>query len=120
MKLNENLEIFSLIWLEKSPNDRTDSLDLHQQLRTIIHSLKIFEEIDRCEEYLRSCGKFDRIILLVNEQFAREILQRTHQLRQLIAVYIHANNDDQTLRKDFQKVRYFSADLFHLSIISFL
>lgn len=106
MKTNENLELFTLIWLEKLPNERYDSMEIQQQLRTMIHSLKIYQEIDPCEEYIRSLTKFDRVILLINEQFTREILVRIHELRQLIAVYIHATND-QTWRKDFDKVRHF-------------
>ena len=97
--MSEYLEIFSLVWLEKIPND---SMDIQQQLRTIIHSMKVFDQIDSCEEYLRSSSKIDRIILLVNEQFAQEILARTHDLRQLIAIYIHS--EDPSWKIDYKKV----------------
>lgn len=97
--MSEYLEMFSVVCLENISND------ILQQLRMIIHSIQSFDQIDSCEEYLRTSSKNERIILLVNEQFAQDILSRIHDLRQLIAVYIHVDDlQDPSWKNDYKKV----------------
>jgi hypothetical protein len=114
----ENLEIFSLIWLDYlSTNDTNENIDIQQQLRSIINYLKIFENIDDCEEYIRSLSKDNRIVLLINEKFALEITTRIHELRQVISIYIYSTDNDKDYEwiQQYKKVRI-SYDFFAVFI----
>lgn len=107
--IGENLEIFSLIWLDLSTNDIHENIDIQQQLRTIINYLKLFDDIDDCEQYIRSLSNDDRIVLLINEKFALDFISRIHELRQIIAIYIYSTdiNDNSEEMNQYKKVRHF-------------
>jgi hypothetical protein len=107
----ENLEIFSLIWLDLSTNNIHENIDIQQQLRSIINYLKIFEDLDDCEQYIRSLSKDDRIVILVNEKFALEITSRIHELRQITSIYIYSTEtkEDYQWINQYKKVRIFSS-----------
>jgi hypothetical protein len=104
--IGESLEIFCLIWLDLSRNNIHENLDIQLQLRSIINYLKLFEDIDDCEQYIRSLSKDDRIILLVNEKLASEIISRIHELRQIISIYIYSNDtqEDHQWINQYKKV----------------
>jgi len=104
--LGENLEIFSLIWLDLSRNNIQENSDIQQQLRSIINYLKLFEDIDDCEQYIRSLSKDDRIVMVVNEKFALEITTRVHELRQITSIYIYSKDitDDYQWINQYKKV----------------
>ncbi|CAF4368691.1 unnamed protein product, partial [Adineta steineri] len=68
--IGENLEIFSVIWLDLSTNNIHENIDIQHQLRSTINYLKLFEDIDDCEQYIRSLSKDDRIVILTNENLA--------------------------------------------------
>jgi hypothetical protein len=103
--IGESLEIFCLICLDLS-NNIHENLDIQLQLRSIINYLKLFEDIDDCEQYIRSLSKDDRIILLVNEKLASEIISRIHELRQIISIYIYSNDtqEDNQWINQYKKV----------------
>jgi len=101
--IGENLEIFSLIWLDLAENEIHKNIDVQQQLRTIINYLKLFEHIDDCEQYVQSLSKDERIVLLIHEKLAKDILERVHELRQIISIYIYNTNDIQ-LMNAYKKV----------------
>jgi hypothetical protein len=117
--LGENLEIFSLIWLDLSGNNIHENNDIQQQLRSIINYLKLFEDIDDCEQYIRSLSKDDRIVMVVNEKFALEITTRVHELRQITSIYIYSTDitDDYQWINQYKKVTiFFSYDFSHINI----
>src|SRR5437868_4289140 len=101
--IGENLEMFSLIWLDLSTNNIHENIDIQQQLRSIINYLKIFEDIDDCEQYIRSLSKDDRIVIIINENFALEIILRIHELRQITSIYIYS----QDIKEDYQLINQY-------------
>jgi len=110
--IGENLEIFSLIWLDLSTNNIHENIDIQQQLRSIINYLKLFEDIDDCEQYIRSLSKDDRIVILTNEKFALEIIERVHELRRITSIYIYSTDikEDYQWINQYKKVRFFFPD----------
>jgi len=89
-----NYEIFSLVWLDSQADELPEYNNVQEKLRTIINYLKIFENLDQCEQYIRSISKYDRLILIVNYPFAQEITSRIHSLRQLSSIYIYGANKE--------------------------
>jgi hypothetical protein len=101
---NENLEFFSVIWLDKTVNK---PIQIQQQLRKIINYLKIFQNENECQEYLKSLSKNEYIIFIVNAQLGPEILPFVHHLQQIFSIYIYSSNKnlDQSWIDQFNKVR---------------
>jgi hypothetical protein len=108
-----NLETFSLIWLDECEEDK---IFLQQRLRTSINYLKKLHNPQECERHIRQVSIDDRIILIVNDQWCHEIIPRIHQLRQVSSIYIYCTNDrikeNEQWAKDFNKVMYFYAKQF--------
>ncbi|CAF3522958.1 unnamed protein product [Rotaria sp. Silwood1] len=90
--IEENLETFSLLWLDASVNDTQENIDAQHQLRTSINFLKIFEDADKCEQYIRSVPKDDRIVFIVSGRFGEIIVPRIHSLRQVSAIYVYCKD----------------------------
>jgi hypothetical protein len=53
----QNLETYSLIWVDAAVNSSKENVLAQQQLRTSINHLLIFEDDNECEEYIRSTPK---------------------------------------------------------------
>lgn len=103
---NENLEIFSIIWLENRLNRSNKFISLQKQLRTIINFFKIFQNENDCEEYIKQISKTEYIILIINDQFGEKIISRIHHLQQIFSIYIYSSNKniDQPWINQFIKV----------------
>ncbi|CAF0824451.1 unnamed protein product [Rotaria sordida] len=114
----ENFEIFGLIWLDLSTNNVHDNIDIQQQIRSIINNLKIFHNIDTCEQYIRSLSKDDRIVFLVNEKHAFQIIPRICELRQIISIYIHSTENNQNYKSidQYKKIKSMKSDLDELIV----
>jgi hypothetical protein len=92
---NDNYEAFSLVWLDTQANNQLEYIIFQEKLRNMIQCLKIFENIDQCEQYLRLTTSYDRISLIINSQFAEELIPRIHSLRQILSIYISTNQDQE-------------------------
>jgi len=96
---DDNLETFSLLWLDASVNTTEDNLRAQDKLRTTINQLKIFENSGECEQYIKSVSVEDRIVLIVSGQLGREIVPRIHPLEQLLSIYVYCQ--DQKLNEQW-------------------
>ncbi|CAF1242596.1 unnamed protein product [Didymodactylos carnosus] len=91
----ENLfdETYQLVWLDQNVNETEDNLSTQQKLRGIINHLKVFTNIDECEQYIHQglvAGQDDqKVVLVVSGRFGRELIPRIHQLTLIVAVYIY-------------------------------
>ncbi|CAF3997176.1 unnamed protein product [Rotaria sp. Silwood1] len=103
---DSNLEIYSLIWLDPTFHNNDEIVKAQQKLRISINYLKIFENCYQCEEYIRSVNSFNRFILIINDELARQIVPRIEQLRQVYSIYIHCLDKiiNQQWAKQFLKV----------------
>jgi hypothetical protein len=114
----ENPEIFCLIWLDLPTNNNQENLEIQQQFRSIINHLKIFQDIDECEQYIRSLTKDDRIVFVSHEKFASEIINHIHELRQITSIYIYSTEIEKDYEwiNQYKKVRLISNLLNHFKI----
>lgn len=105
----ENLETFSLIWLDASVNDSSENVDAQRQLRTSIHFLITFEDGEKCEEYIRTVPRDDRIVLIISGRFGQTIVPRIHSLRQVSDIYVYCKDKkrNEVWAKEFKKVNKF-------------
>lgn len=112
--VEENLETFSLIWLDAAVNDSQENLDAQQQLRTSINYLKTFDNDAIFEEYVRSTSKDDRIVLIISGRFGVTVVPKIHPLRQITSIYVYCQDKkrNEAWAKEFKKVRSIQSNLF--------
>jgi hypothetical protein len=89
---DDNLETFSLLWLDANVNRTDENLQTQEDLRTTINQLRPFDDPNQCEKYILSVPKDDRIVLIVSGQLGRQIVPRIHSLEQVLSVYIYCQN----------------------------
>jgi hypothetical protein len=103
---HENLETFSLVWLDAQANH--DSVDRNEQnqLRAIINYLKIFENADDCQKFMEDVPKHHYIVFVVSGRLGREVVPRIHHLRQVTAIYVYCMDKgiNEQWSQEFKKV----------------
>ncbi len=86
---DNNLETYSLIWLEPSRTDIKDHIDTQKQLHRLINNVTIFNDVDACEQHVRLVPEEDRIILVADGHLAQEVISRFHSLHQIFSIYVY-------------------------------
>jgi hypothetical protein len=89
---DDNLETFSLLWLDASVNQTEDNRHAQEELQTIFNQLKTFDDANQCEQCIKSVPVEDRIVLIVSGQLGREIVPRIHSLEQVLSIYIYCQD----------------------------
>ncbi|UJR29624.1 hypothetical protein I4U23_017172 [Adineta vaga] len=85
-----------------------ENVDIQLQLRESINQLKILNgDTHECEKYIDSISEQDRLVLIVNDRFGREIIPNIHTFRKISAIYIYDNDKtiDKSWIKQFKKVK---------------
>ena len=89
---SDNLETFSLLWLDAAVNATQENVRAQDKLRATIHQLKTFVDPNACEHYIKSVPPEDRIVLISSGRLGQTIVPRIHQLEQLLSVYIYCHD----------------------------
>ncbi len=103
---DDNLEIFSLIWLDNNINVQ-ENREKQGKLRCVINHLRTFEDQHKCLEYIEKRQKEDRLVTIVSDQLGREMVPRIHQLRQVSSIYVYCKDksSNEQWASEFSKVR---------------
>ncbi len=103
----ENLETFSLVWLDRTGDKSTKKNAMQQDLRAVINYLQIFHHEMDCEEYIKRSSKDEYVILIVEDQVGEKLLPKIHHIEQIFAIYISTTkqNLDQSWMNEYNKVR---------------
>ncbi len=103
---DNNLETFSLCWLDEQVNTTEDNRETQEKLREIINHLKTFDDQNECHQYIQSLSQQDRLILIISGRCGRQLVPQIHQLRQLISIYVYCmdKKGNEQWAKDFNKV----------------
>jgi len=107
--IDENLEAYSLIWLDSCVNDSSDNRQAQTQLKNTINHLLTFNDDQQCLRYIKNLTKDDRIILIASGSFGREIVPHIANLRPITSIFIYCMNkkaNEQWAQK-FPKVTRF-------------
>ena len=79
----------SVLWLDNCVNTTQENIHGQNLFRSSIGHLKTFDNVDRCEEYIRSTPIDERLILIVSGRLGRVLTPRIHQLRQVSSIYVY-------------------------------
>ena len=120
MTAEANLEFESLVWLDFSVSSSKENLGAQNRLRSVINQLKTFEQIDQCEQFIRSVSPEDRLTLIVSGQLGEKIVPRIHPLRQISRIFIYCTNQkkNEEWASRFSKV-FFSIS-FHWQLFDYV
>lgn len=87
-KSDDNLETFTLVWLDANVDKNPDNLTAQDELRATINQLQTFADPTKCVRSIESTPKTDRIVLIVSGSLSHGIVRHIHQLEQLVSIYI--------------------------------
>jgi hypothetical protein len=105
---DDNLETFSLLWLDQKVNATEENKQGQCELRLIINQLKTFDDPNQCHQYILSHSQQDRIILIVNGSCGRQLVPQIHHLRQISSIYIYCMDvqGNKQWATNFPKVKH--------------
>ena len=105
LPVQQNLETFILVWLDRLVNISQENIDTKILLRKTINHLKTFEDSAKCIEYIRSLSR-EKVVLIVSGRFGHEVVPVIHRFPQLVAVYVYCSDKkrNEALAKKFMKV----------------
>ncbi|CAF0851784.1 unnamed protein product [Adineta steineri] len=111
LSTSNNLETYSLIWVDSSVNS-IENRNAQQQLRSTINHIQVFESIIECESYIRQ-SEHDEILLIVSGQLGSVIVPLIHSLRQINSIYVYCLNASKhkSWSSKFIKIRSIVTDL---------
>ncbi|CAF3384723.1 unnamed protein product, partial [Rotaria sp. Silwood2] len=89
---SDNVETFSLLWLDAEVNTKEENKHAQKRLRSIINHLIIFHDQNECQQYIVSSSEQDRLVLIISGRLSKELIPHIHHLRQISAVYIYCWN----------------------------
>jgi hypothetical protein len=105
--IDDNLEVFSLIWLDANFKTIKRNRSHEKKLRGAINYLKKFQDIHTCQRYIEQRPTEARLVLIVSDELGQKLLPRVHQLRQFFSTYVYCTgkkmNEEWTSK--FSKVR---------------
>ncbi|CAF3372980.1 unnamed protein product [Rotaria socialis] len=116
--LNDRLETFSLVWIRNEIDKIEQHQNHEQKLRTIINHLKIFDNIEQCQQYFQVISKEDRFVVIINDKLSREIVPMIHNLNQVSSIYVYCSEEKKHKKwsKDFSKIRAITNDFAEILI----
>ena len=86
---DENLETFSMFWLDAQVNTTEDNRNTQLKLREIINHLKTFDDQGECHQRILSLSQEDRLVLIVSGRCGRQLVPQIHHLRQVSSIYVY-------------------------------
>lgn len=105
----KHLEMYHVVWLNSDHSNQTDEFqEAKTRLQKLFNQVKIFDDLDQCEAYIRSVSNDERIIGIFKDQLGQDILHRIHGYQQIYAIYLYglstAKKDKMDGRTNFEKV----------------
>ena len=104
---NDNLETFSIFWLDEQVNKTEENRNTQLILREIINHLKTFDDQDECHQRILSLSTQDRLVLIVSGRCSRQLVPQIHHLRQVSSIYVYCmdKKPNELWAKDFIKIK---------------
>jgi hypothetical protein len=116
---SDNLETFSLLWLDAQVDSSRENQEAQKQLRNIINYLKTFDDESQCEQYISTFSPQDRVVLIVSGRLGQTIVTRIHHLRHIISIYVYCRDKQihEQWSKHFTKVFHLISSIFSVLLV---
>ena len=101
-----NVAIIWQVWLSSSVDFAEIITEVKHQAQLSVDYLRTYREANECEQFIRSISTTDRIVFVLDDSLAEQILSKIHDLQQIYAVFIYTTNAKLTDAKfkKFSKV----------------
>ena len=108
-KDEENLETFSIFWLDASVNN-DENLAAQKQLRSIINQLRTFDNAEEFMAQIRRICDGDLTVVIVSGQLGSSVVPEIHRLPQVSSIYVYCMNTaaHQEWSRSYSKVRAYA------------
>ena len=84
-----------LVWVDGNiRDDDPDTQHTLEQLKTIVHHIDLFTQIDQCLQFLLKV-KNEKALIITSGSLGPQLLEQIHHLRQVDAIYIFCGNPDR-------------------------
>ena len=102
---DENLETFSIYWLDASVNN-DENWAAQKELRGIINQLKTFDDADEFMDRIRRICQGDQTVLIVSGHLGTSVVPKIHRLPQVSSIYVYCMNKaaHEKLSRSYSKV----------------
>ena len=110
---NDNLEPFCLFWLDAVVNTTSENIAAQSKLRSIINYLKTFDNIQTCNEQIRSLSADDQLVLIVSGSLGQEFVPHIVYLPQISSIYVYCRDKkhNKEWADQFSKIRLVTTNL---------
>jgi tetratricopeptide (TPR) repeat protein len=102
------LQSVVLIWLDVNidAENNEDRQSTIKQLQHIVHSVKLFRDVDECVTFLLK-KKNDKVVMIIPDSLAQLIVPRVHHISQLDSVFIFCTTTKcyEQWTKDWSKIK---------------
>ena len=88
---DDNLETFSICWLDAGVNN-DENLAAQQKLRAIINCVRTFEDSDEFMARIHRMCPSDLTMIIVSGQMGRVVVPEIHSWPQVTSIYIYCMN----------------------------
>lgn len=107
-----NLELTTLVWLDKMADATQENREIQDKLRSVINKLIIFDNCQQCENYLK---QENHIILIVSGQLGQQIIENIHHLKQIISIFVFCGNKEKNelWAKKYPKVSFININSYY-------
>ncbi|CAF3431101.1 unnamed protein product [Rotaria sp. Silwood2] len=85
--IDQNLENFTIVWLDATTDQRNDNLYTKARLRTVVNHLKTFQDVETCIKHLLSIEN-EKVLLIISGSLADMYNSVAHPISQVEAIYI--------------------------------
>ncbi|CAF1572374.1 unnamed protein product, partial [Didymodactylos carnosus] len=92
-----NFEPYLVIWCQSNVSSIQNTCCIQLELRRTINFIKTFDNIDECQQHIETI-RGDKIILIISQHYVEALLSQILDLKQLIAVYIYDENEQNDNR----------------------
>ncbi len=116
---NENLETFSIVWLNADDNNSEENRNTEEKMRNIINHFVKFDNAHERIEYIQHVSEEELLVLIVSDESGQELVPHIHRLRQVSSIYLHLTNTNNNIRwtDQFSKVGMFCEFYFNRTIL---
>ncbi|CAF2851206.1 unnamed protein product [Rotaria sp. Silwood2] len=92
-----NIETYSLVWLESAVNEVSEYIEAQKRLRKIINHLKTFDDVEQCESYIRSVKSIDtQLNALVEQILSDQATRLRNKVDEILPINIfNANSQSE-------------------------
>lgn len=104
--LSANKDNFTIVWVDTDMHHQSSKIDIQIQLKNLVHDLRIFDELDAFEHYIKQIDQTneEKVFVIISTSLALSMIPHLHRLSSIKSIYIYgkAEIEEKTKQKLFK------------------